>query len=133
MGTFSVVLSEPLDESPEAYVRVWHLEEVRLQTSLRASESDSRSSSSCSLCPVLLRVQVLSYEPVCGSTAEAMGRATLAETGGVRPPSAWALFCSYVAREGLTDDRAARFRIRGKRMLRNKAAMSVKWTLGFKI
>lgn len=62
-----------------------------------------------------------------------MGRATLAETGGVRPPSAWSLFCAWVAREGLTDDRAKRFRIRGKRMLRNKVAMSLKWPLGFQI
>ena len=60
-----------------------------------------------------------------------MGRPCLAETGGERSASAWALFTSWVAREGLTDSRAAKFRIRGKRMLRNKAAMKLKWTLGF--
>ncbi|CAE7572860.1 MKK5 [Symbiodinium sp. CCMP2592] len=57
----------------------------------------------------------------------AMGRATLAETGGVRPASAYALFCSWVAREGLSSDRAARFRIRGKRMVRNGPAIQKKW------
>ncbi|CAE7680884.1 unnamed protein product, partial [Symbiodinium sp. CCMP2456] len=56
-----------------------------------------------------------------------MPRASLAETGGLRPPSAWALFSSWVAREGLSDTEAARFRVRGKRMLRNQAAMKVKW------
>ncbi|CAE7636404.1 unnamed protein product [Symbiodinium sp. CCMP2592] len=55
-----------------------------------------------------------------------MGRATLAETGGERSASAWALFNSWVAREGLTVSRAAKFRIRGKRMLREKAAMKLK-------
>ena len=59
-----------------------------------------------------------------------MGRPKLAETGGVRPPSAWALFCAWVAREGITVARAARYRIRGKRMLRDKASMTQKWCLG---
>ena len=59
-----------------------------------------------------------------------MGRASLAETGGVRAPSAWALFCSWVAREGIPEARARGFRIRGKRTQRNAASMKLKWRLG---
>ncbi|CAE7521271.1 CRK3 [Symbiodinium sp. CCMP2592] len=55
-----------------------------------------------------------------------MGRPKLAETGGSRPPSAYALFCGWVAREGLTVAQAARRRIHGKRMVRDKPSMSLK-------
>ena len=58
-----------------------------------------------------------------------MGGPKLAETGGSRAPSAYALFCGWVAREGLTVAQAARNRIHGKRMLRDKASMTLKWCL----
>ncbi|CAE7254872.1 CTK1 [Symbiodinium sp. CCMP2592] len=55
-----------------------------------------------------------------------MPRPSLTETGGVRRASAWSLFNSWVSREGLSEKQAARFRIRGKRMLRTASAMKVK-------
>jgi hypothetical protein len=54
-------------------------------------------------------------------------RPTLAETGGVRKPSGYALFCNFVARTGITETKSRERRVIGKTAIRSKGAMLRKW------